>query len=228
MRDYQLGEFQVIKKYVFIAVVALIALLAACGASAITGSGVLITEIRDVSEFSGVEASSISTVTFVPGTEPGVVIEADNNLISLLEARVENGVLHLGPKTGTLIISGTIRYTVTYVALDSIVLSGSATGEAAALNEDDLSITLSGSSTLTLMGQVSTLNLTESGSSTLNAFLLTAQQVSTTMSATSSAQVTIEDALTATLSGSASLVYRGDATNIQQVVSGSATIQKAQ
>lgn len=217
-----------IKKYMLIAMVVLIGVLAACGASSIRGSGVLITEMRDVSAFSGVEASGIITVVFVPGTEPGVTIEADNNLISLLEARVENGVLHLGAKAGTLIISGTARYTVTYVTLDSIVLSGSTTGEAMAINEDDLSLTLSGSSTMTLVGQIGTLNLTESGSSTLNAFLLTTQQVNATMSATSSAQITIEDALNATLSGSASLVYRGAATNIQQVVSGSATIQRAQ
>jgi hypothetical protein len=228
MRDQSTGRVQVIKTYALIAIVALIALLAACGASAIRGSGVLITETRTVTDFSSVEASGISTVTFVPGTEPAVSVEADNNLISLLEARVENGVLHLGAKEGTIIISGTVRYTVTYVTLNNIVLSGSATAEAMAMNQEALSSTLSGSSTLTLAGQVSTFDLTESGSSTLNAFLLTTQKVNATLSASSDAQITIEDSLNATLSGSASLVYRGSATNIQQVVSGSATIQKAQ
>lgn len=218
-----------IKKYALIAMAALIGLLvlAGCGLSGIKGSGVIVKEERTVTEFTRVAASGISSVTFLHGSEVSVTVEADNNLLELLETRVENGVLHLGAKNGTLIIEGTVNYTVTSPMVDEIVLSGSATGEALAVNQEKLSVILSGSATIALAGEVNTFTLVQSGSSTLNAFLLTAQQVNATMSASTSAQLTAETALSATLSGSASLVHRGGGV-VEQVVTGSATVQKAQ
>lgn len=218
-----------LKKYALIVIGLCVALLglAGCGVDAIRGSGILLTEVRPVTEFTRIAASGISTVTLVPGTEHSVTVEADNNIMALLETRVENGVLYLGIKDGKIITDGTARYTVTYVTLEDIVLSGSATAEAMAINQDQMSLTLSGSSALTLSGEVDTLTMALSGSGTLNAFLLTTQQVTAVQSSSTSAQITVEESLNATLSGSSSLVYRGDAA-VEQTVSGSATIQKAQ
>jgi len=226
---HQKGEFNVLKKHLLMIITALIGglILAGCNTNVIKGSGTLKTETRSVTDFTSVEANGMSTVTFLAGSEVSVIVEADDNLLPLLESRVENGVLHLGAKDGILITEGTVRYTVMYRALDGIVLSGSATAEALEVDQEQLLVTLSGSGTLTLAGQANNLNLIQSGSSTLNAFLLTVQEVDATLSASSNAELTIHDSLKAVLSGSASLVHRGDATNIQQTVSGSATIQKS-
>lgn len=112
-----------------------------------------------------------------------------------------------------------------YRALDGIVLSGSSTAEALEVDQEQISVTLSGSGTLTLAGQA--INLTQSGSSTLKAFLLTTQHVNATLSASSNAELTVDDSLKVVLSGSSSLVHRGEATNVQQTVSGLATMQKS-
>jgi hypothetical protein len=215
------------KNALILVVGALVGLWILSGCSVITGSGVLKTEQREVSGFTQVEADGPMDVTFKPGDVEGVTIEADDNILPVLETYVSNGVLHLKIKDLTAINHATIHMTVTYTTLDNIVLNGPASGEALEISQQKLSTVLNGPSSLTLAGVTNALTINLNGPGSLAAFALTAQDTSATLSGPASAQINVEKTLTAALSGPSTLTYRGDPA-VTQTLSGPATLQKAQ
>jgi hypothetical protein len=222
MREINMG-----KRSWLVLIAVLAALFVFAGCSPITGSGTLKTESREAAGFTKISISGISSVILQPGETEGVMLEADDNLLSVLESRVENGTLYLGAKNGVNIVQGTVRYTVTYRTLESISASGSTHVQGTGLNAQDFSLDQSGSSEATLAGTVQNLNTVNSGSSILKASSLTAQNANLVVSGSASVEVNAETSITAVLSGSSQLVYSGNA-QVNQTLSGSATIKKAQ
>jgi hypothetical protein len=210
---------------IFIAVLAGLFVFAAC--TPITGSGTLKTEIREATGFTKISVSGISDVILQPGETEGVILEADDNLLSVLESRVENGTLYLGAKNGVNIVQGTVRYTVTYRTLDAIAASGSAHVHGVGLEAQDFSLDQSGSSEITLAGAIQNLKSVNSGSAILKASSLTAQNADIVASGSASLELTVETTINAVVSGSAQVIYSGNP-QINQTVSGSGAIKKAQ
>jgi hypothetical protein len=112
--------------------------LAACGA--VSGSGDLVTEEREVPAFIGVAASSGVNVRIVieSEVEPTVTVTYDDNLLEFIRTEVEDSVLEVGIDGSVSIGSGGIRVVEVVVpALEKVeATSGanlSATGRLEAL-----------------------------------------------------------------------------------------------
>lgn len=61
----------------------------------ITGSGNVRVETRNVTDFKGINVSNALEVEIEQGDAYQVVVEADENLLSHITTRVENGILHI-------------------------------------------------------------------------------------------------------------------------------------
>ncbi len=61
----------------------------------VKGSGNVVTESRDISDFKGVDVSGVFQVEITAQKDFSVEIEADDNLMPLIKTEVRNGVLHL-------------------------------------------------------------------------------------------------------------------------------------
>ena len=77
---------------------ALVLLLAACDGGDQGGSGKVITEERDVSGFDRVHLTGSGVAEIIQGETESLVIEAEDNIMSSIESKVENGTLTLGQK----------------------------------------------------------------------------------------------------------------------------------
>src|SRR5687767_8192649 len=66
--------------------------------SGVRGSGVAGSEVRNISDFSGVDVGGVFQVEILAGKEFEVVIEADENLLQFIKTDVESGVLKISTR----------------------------------------------------------------------------------------------------------------------------------
>jgi hypothetical protein len=154
------------KNVICIALVACAILLSSCEPNCADGNGVIITQTRDVSGFTGVESNGDFEVNIYPGEESGVQVEAAENLMNLIITRVSGGELIIETRRGSCIRSSEhIRVTVTVPDLRHMDLNGSGTLWCDTLSTQNLEVDLDGSGTIQCISLVvPTLDINLSGS----------------------------------------------------------------
>jgi hypothetical protein len=61
----------------------------------VKGNGEVVEDVREVGKFSGVKVTSGMNVHFVQGDEPSVVVVADENLLEIIETKVNGNTLEI-------------------------------------------------------------------------------------------------------------------------------------
>ena len=154
------------KNLICIALVASAILLSSCAPDCADGNGVIITQTRTISAFTGVESNSDFEVNIYPGEESGVQVEAAENLMNLIITRVSGDELIIETRHGNCIRSSEhVRVTVTVPDLNHIDLNGSGTLWCDTLSTQNLEVDLDGSGTIRCIRlMVPTLDMDVSGS----------------------------------------------------------------
>lgn len=221
--------------FIFLIVVVLLT-LTACSAElrVIQGSGNLITEIRQVSNFDSIELSGSGQVIVTQNGREALSIETDDNVMEYVEAKVENGTLKLGLVTGIPTGTNVQSHTrlVFYVDIDqlnslatsgsgkieadrvstgalSLSVSGSGAIQIADLSASDVTADLSGSGKIDLAGEADLQDIAISGSGSYSAGDICSQSVEVRISGSGNATVCATGTLDADVSGSGSVDYYG-------------------
>lgn len=198
-------------------------LCASCIRPGVEGSGDVITESREVSGFNEIVLGGTGRVVVdVTGTE-SLTIEAEDNIMPLLETRVRDGRLRLET---TRSISPTVEivYTITAATLEGFVISGSGIVEADAIDGTDFRVDISGSGDVDAGGTLSgLLSISISGSGQFDGESLTAPEGRVDVSGSGNAVVNITDELEVSVSGSGDVEYLG-APSVDSEVSGSGAV----
>ena len=201
-----------------------VVLLAAC--SVTRGSGQLATESRAVSGFSKIDLSGGGELTIQKTGTESLSISAEDNLLPRLTSEVSNDTLILGTKPNTTILpQQPITYTVTVKDLTGVAVSGSGNIRVPDLTTTALSISISGSGTITVNGTVEDQDLEISGSGGYEAAQLTSKTVKADISGSGTANVLATNVLDVEISGSGTLTYSGNP-QIEQEISGSGKLIK--
>jgi hypothetical protein len=199
-------------------------MLAAC--AMIRGSGRVVSESRDVGDFTAVELAGIGTLRIEQTGIESLVIEAEDNILPMLTSDVSSGTLHLGKRGNTNIApTKPIIYHLTVKDLNSIRISGSGEVVAPNLEVTMLTVDISGSGNATIGGTADTQDIQISGSGRYMAEDLETKTVKATTSGSGDVVVRVRDTLDATISGSGSITYIGDPT-VSEHITGSGTITK--
>lgn len=141
----------------------------ACGSFSINpviGSGNIITQTFDVSNFDKVNLPAFGDVYIEQGETESLSVETDDNIMPLMDIKVKDGELVLGMKPNQVAIpSGTIVYRLTVKDLGKITLSGSGNFFVEPVQSNDMTISLLGSGNINLKGlTANTLSIDLSGS----------------------------------------------------------------
>ena len=112
------------------------ALLAGCTVNTahttVTGSGSVAKATRSVSGFNAVTLNGVGSLTITQGGTESLTIEAEDNLLPLLQSNVAGQRLTLGPPDRTTLVpTRPIAYTLAVKALQSLDLNGAGTIAAA-------------------------------------------------------------------------------------------------
>jgi len=227
-----------VKKQVILVFLVMVSLFAftACTAELriVQGSGNLVTERRQVSNFDSIELSGSGQVIVTQNGSEGLLIETDDNVMEYIDAKVEDGVLKLGLKTGIQTGVNVQSHTrlVFYVEIEklnslttsgsgkiesdrvstgrlSLSVSGSGAIQIANLSASDVTADLSGSGEIDLAGEVDLQDIAISGSGSYSAGDVCSQAVQVKVSGSGSATVCATGTLDADLSGSGSVDYYG-------------------
>ena len=195
------------------------------------GSGKVTTETRNVSGFERVALSGTGDLTITQGDSEGLEIEAEDNLITLIESEVRGGTLYIGFKNNTGGISPTkpIIYRLKVKQLSGIEASGAGSIKVDSLATDDLKLESSGAGNITigsltakqitlhvsgagnceLAGKADGLVVDLSGAGAIRAGDLETQTVKITISGAGKAVVWATVSLDAELSGAGNVEYYG-------------------
>jgi len=238
-------------KTLFVIAVLLLSLLA-CSVgvptiSGIKGSGNLKTETRQVSNFQAVVLSGIGDLQITQGEQESLEIEAEDNILTLIETKVENGTLYIGFKEGTGNVqpTKTIKYTLSIVELTGLTASGVGNIQAPELKTTDLDVQISGvgnikiesleANSLAVLvsgagsgevngGKVDKLKVEISGAGSFRAPDLQVATADITISGVGSARLWVTEMLDIMLSGTGGVEYYG-LPRVTQLVTGLGSIK---
>jgi len=237
------SQIKKIIKVVFI--LAIIGTLAIFAASCrwtigfVRGSGDIETEERDVSDFHKVHLSGVGNLIITQGEEESLTVEADDNIIPLINTDVFGERLTIGFKRGyNFIPSAKIKFYLTVVDLDEISLSGAGDIDCDDFNTDRLEFdisgvgdidfninaervetTSSGAGDITLSGKVDSQEIDIGGVGKYDAEELESRECSISLSGAGSATVNVSEELDVSISGVGNVNYAGSP-HVEQDISG--------
>lgn len=191
----------------------------------VVGSGRVISEARNVSDFTSIELAGSAEVNVQLGPKESVTVEADDNVVPLIETTVANGKLLISTKPGiNLTTSNGVHVNVVMKSLNGITLSGSGKIFVTGMSGPELTIELPGSGNINVAGTVDHVGINLLGSG--NIYCVTLRAVSADVKLDGSGNITLHatQSLNASLSGSGSIQYRGRPAQITKNITGSGSI----
>jgi hypothetical protein len=188
----------------------------------ISGSGNIVTEKRDVSGFTSVEAGGIFKVEITAGRDFAVEVEADDNLLPVIKTEVSGGVLKIASDRH-IRSHGPIVIRVSAPDIDGVEATGASTVSVANLNNREFSIDSSGASKVSAAGETGKLTLDISGASKVDASGLKAADANIDASGASHVEVNAVENLFIDASGASRVTYSGNPVNVEKKTSGASS-----
>jgi hypothetical protein len=201
------------------------------------GSGKVVTENRNVSNFDRMVLNGIGDVTLVQGDKEALQIEAEDNVIPHIKTEVQNGTLLISFDRKTVIPTKPVKFNLMMRSIhgldtkgasniksdqintDRLELGISGTGniDLQKLTADSLSILVSGAGNLTINGQINSQKITMSGAGNYNGQDLKSKTADITITGLGRAIVWVTDTLDVTISGTGGVEYYGNPQVTQQI-----------
>ena len=204
--------------------------LAACGsddadADAVVGSGVRVSEERQVDAFVRVENRTFADVTIMVGEAQSLTVEVEDNVLGLLTTEVTDEQLVLATKRNVKIDQG-VGVTISLPALGRVTLTGAGQFRVAGLTDSTFEVVMNGAGNVEATEMVDRVDVTLIGAG--NALLsgLVAKVADVSINGAGTAIVHATDSLSASVNGVGSVVYTGDPEEVVTSTSGMGTITK--
>ena len=192
------------------------------------GSGVPLTEERDVETFTKLNVSGALTVTASTDADQSVTVSGDDNIVPVIKTEVRDGTLHIYCEhQGSLRPKEPLSITIAASELKGANVSGACGVTVQGIEGASFDASLSGASTLTLSGECDQLSADVSGACNLKAASLTAKSARANVSGASNAYVHATESVSGDASGASTFRYSGSPTNTNVNASG-ASSAKAQ
>ena len=187
------------------------------------GSGMLVTEQRDVSGFDRVSFEGFGKLIITHGSEESLTIEAEDNILPKIETNVRGGTLEIGFDTTSWqdIIRPTksITFTLTVKTLEGIALSGAGSIEANDVDTERFDVELSGAGSIELSGFTEAQEINVSGAGSYDGGELQSERIDVNISGAGSATVWATESLDVNISGVGNISYYGDPL-VREVITG--------
>jgi hypothetical protein len=188
------------------------------------GSGVPATQARDVPAFHGVELAGSNNVVIRVGEPQSVVVRADDNLLKRVTTKVRSGTLVIANTPGSFTTRSPMIVEVAAPTLDAVTLSGSGNILVDGVEAGSLKVRVPGSGTLTGSGTAMRLDVSVSGSGSVQLMRLVANDAHAVVSGSGSIFVTATESLDASVSGSGAVLYAGNPAKVTKSVTGTGAI----
>lgn len=216
----------------------------------IKGNGNIITENRNTGSYEAIYIAGSFDVELVDGKEGELTLKGEENLLEYIVTEIKDGKLVIKVEKGVNLSPSSwkqgIFITVPVESVDAVTLSGSGdivgkktietdnfktdisgSGDISlSVKANSVKATISGSGDITLNGKTTDFEVRVSGSGDVNAYDLSALNVTANVSGSADIEVTATEMIQARVSGSGDISYRGNPKKIDTKSSGSGDITK--
>lgn len=212
-----------------------------------TGSGNIVTEKRSTGNFKRIDAGSKFEVEVKIGSPASVEVEADDNLMPIIETRVSGDELNIHTKGNYSITNGHMKVFVTAPEIRGVKSSGAANIKVLDVLKSDERITfessgagnikaavdapkvkaeVSGAGDIELSGRTKDYTVSASGGGNVKSSDLLTENTNADVSGAGSVHVHASVSLKAEASGAGNVYYRGGPANITKNTSGAGEVKK--
>lgn len=211
----------------------------------IKGNGHVVKQERSVKSFNAISVGGAFEVFLTQGDSESLVVEADENLLEVIETKISHETLYIRTKEN-IKNSTQLNLYITIRTLEMLDLSGAVelssenriSGERLEVESsgaseieldlklERLSMDISGASEIDLYGKAEKVDLDLSGASELDAYDFFVVDMNLDVSGAGEARVNVSGALDAEVSGAASIRYKGSPSLINTDVSGAGSIRR--
>lgn len=210
----------------------------------VSGSGKLITEKRDVAEFTQIEFAMPITLAVRKGDSSSIELMIDDNLISLVTTSVTNGVLHISseknlspsdqcrvtitaPVVTRLSVAGAAEVSVEELSGSDSQLSIAGSGDIAAVaSSDKMRCEIAGSGAINVTGTCPSIDISIAGSGEITTNAIPADSVSIEIAGSGTVLTHANKTLDVSIAGSGDVTYSGEPL-VKQSVAGSGSVVAA-
>jgi hypothetical protein len=192
--------------------------------SGVRGSGTAKTEQRAVAAFSELSVEGSMHADVSAGAPQLVELSGDDNIVPLIATDVDGAELRIGP---TKSISPKLDLTARIATpkLAALSASGSVQAVVRGIASDAFAIHTTGSTTVTASGTAKRVAIHVSGSSSVAANELRAEDVTIEVSGSADVDVYATGVLDVHVSGSARVRYAGNPREVHKDITGSGTVE---
>lgn len=189
---------------------------------AIKGDGAIKAEHRTIAEITTIDAAGAFEIQWSSGA-PALAVTTDQNILPHIHTEVSGQTLKIfsdepiGPTKGVQVV-------LSSAALDRLDLTGAVHLVAKKVSASAFSISSAGATTIDIDGSATSLAVNLTGASQLHAAGLQTKSAKVTLVGASSGDVSVTDALDATVTGAGSLTYSGEPKSVERQVTGAGSI----
>ena len=203
------------------------------------------TETRNVGGFHRVVLGVPARLELRQGSDEGLSIAGDANVVALVETVVENGALQIRWVRQGITSNKTLEIVVNAKSIDGLTVGGSGQIHAERLktanlraivggsgeiifdnlDADSVNATIGGSGRLTAAGRADALDVTVAGSGEVTAPKLESRRAKVTLQGSSQATVWAKETLNATVAGSGQVKYYGKP-QVSRTIAGSGSVRQ--
>jgi hypothetical protein len=212
----------------------------------VEGNGNIRRQAREVGHFSGVAMALAGTVEIRHGGRDAVTIEADDNLLPLIETVIEDGALQIRTRRPVSIRTRKLRVLIQARELNRLSLGGSGDIDADRLDGARVQVDIGGTGTVRVGrieaervvvnvggsgklhvdgGSARTVSVSIGGSGDIDLAHVRAESANVSIAGSGDATLWVRDSLGATVMGSGSVAYYGDA-RIDKSMMGSGSVRR--
>jgi len=190
----------------------------------VRGSGVRKTEQRDLPVFNAIETSGVFDVEVNCQKPASFEVEADDNILPLVETEVRDGVLRVRTTKGYSSRGGII-VRINVPDLASVSSTGAGKFNISNLKNDKFEIQSTGAATVVASGQSKSLKIGSTGAGKIDAHDLRASDADVNVTGAAGVDVYATDELDVTVSGAGRVTYTGNP-KVNKKVSGAGQVVK--
>ena len=190
----------------------------------VKGSGKRVTQRRDVTPFTSISTDGAFDIEVVCQKDLGLEIEADDNLLPLIETKVSGGTLHLRP-TQNYSAEDAPKIKITVPNIEAFSANGAGKIQITGVNNDKLQISLNGAPTFTASGTTKMIGVDTNGAAKVDTHNLRAAHAVVDSKGASKVDLGLSDQLDVTVSGPSHVTYKGDPV-VNKTVHGPGKVEK--
>ena len=199
------------KKNIFIVIISVFVI--GCSKNyfaSVQGNGKSVSEIRNLPEFTEIEISiGYDKVTVNSSSEQSLIIMGDENIVSLIQTKVVNGILKISSDT-SFRTKAESEIIINMESVIKYIFDGVGISVIQNINEQHFTCALNGVGSCELSGNVDYLELSVNGVGSVDAKELIAEKVVASLNGVGSAEVHAISSLNALVNGIGGLTYYGE------------------